>query len=428
MSAVVLIGAQWGDEGKGKIVDFFSEKVDVIVRFQGGNNAGHTLVVDNKKIILHLIPSGILWDKKVCIIGNGVVVDLPVLVKEIETLKNENLIPPDTKLYISDSAHIIFPYHKKIDILREKRNGVKIGTTGRGIGPAYEDKSARYGIRIGDIRNTENFKKRLANILEEKNEYIKCVFKEEPLSFDEIYDETIENFNKIKDFVTDTSILLNKYVREKKNILFEGAQGTLLDIDHGTYPFVTSSNTISANAAIGSGIAFQHIKKVIGVAKAYTTRVGNGPFPTELKDSLGDYIRDKGGEYGATTGRPRRCGWIDLVALKKSIMINGIDGIALTKIDVLNELEDINLCVAYEYNGSEIDYMPQDVDVLEKVKPIYRKFKGWKKDISKIRDGIDLPVETKDYLKFIEDFLEVKINIVSVGPERESNIVFESPF
>ena len=316
MSAVVLIGAQWGDEGKGKIVDFFSEKVDVIVRFQGGNNAGHTLVVDNKKIILHLIPSGILWDKKACIIGNGVVVDLPVLVKEIETLKNENLIPPDTKLYISDSAHIIFPYHKKIDILREKRNGVKIGTTGRGIGPAYEDKSARYGIRIGDIRNTENFKKRLANILEEKNEYIKCVFKEEPLSFDEIYDETIENFNKIKDFVTDTSILLNKYVREKKNILFEGAQGTLLDIDHGTYPFVTSSNTISANAAIGSGIAFQHIKKVIGVAKAYTTRVGNGPFPTELKDSLGDYIRDKGGEYGATTGRPRRCGWIDLVALK----------------------------------------------------------------------------------------------------------------
>ncbi|MCX7990855.1 MAG: adenylosuccinate synthase [Proteobacteria bacterium] len=428
MSAVVLVGAQWGDEGKGKIVDFFSEKVDVVVRFQGGNNAGHTLVVNNKKIILHLIPSGILWNNKVCVIGNGVVIDLPVLVKEIETLNSEKLIPENTKLYISDSAHVIFPYHKKIDVLREKKNGVKIGTTGRGIGPAYEDKSARYGIRVGELRNTENFKKRLSGILEEKNEYIKCVFKEEPLSFDEVYNETLENFNKIKDFVVDTGILLNKFFREKKNILFEGAQGTLLDIDHGTYPYVTSSNTVSANASIGSGIPFQNIKKVIGVVKAYTTRVGNGPFPTELKDSLGDYLRDRGGEYGATTGRPRRCGWIDLVALKKSIMINGIDGIALTKIDVLNELEDINVCIAYEYNGKEIDYMPQDIDILEKVKPIYRKFKGWKKDISQIRDGIDLPVETKDYLKFIEDFLEIKINIVSVGPEREANIVFESPF
>ncbi len=428
MNAVVLIGAQWGDEGKGKIVDFFSEKVDVIVRFQGGNNAGHTLVVNNKRIILHLIPSGILWNNKVCVIGNGVVLDLAVLVKEIETLKKEDLIPEDTKLFISDSAHVIFPYHKKIDILREKKNGVKIGTTGRGIGPAYEDKSARYGIRLGELTNTESFKKKLTNILEEKNDYIKYIFKETPLSFDEVYNETMENFDKIKDMVTDTGILLNKLIKNKKSVLFEGAQGTLLDLDHGTYPYVTSSNTISANAAIGSGIAFQNIKRVIGVAKAYTTRVGNGPFPTELTDSIGDYIRDRGGEYGATTGRPRRCGWIDLVALKKAIMINGIDGIVLTKIDVLNELEDINVCVGYEYKGLELDYMPQDVEILEKVKPIYREFKGWKKDISKIRDGLDLPVETKDYLKFIEDFLEVKINIVSVGPEREANIVFESPF
>lgn len=428
MNAVVLIGAQWGDEGKGKIVDFFSEKVDVIVRFQGGNNAGHTLVVNNKRIILHLIPSGILWNNKVCVIGNGVVLDLAVLVKEIETLKKEDLIPEDTKLFISDSAHVIFPYHKKIDILREKKNGVKIGTTGRGIGPAYEDKSARYGIRLGELTNTESFKKKLTNILEEKNDYIKYIFKETPLSFDEVYNETMENFDKIKDMVTDTGILLNKLIKNKKSVLFEGAQGTLLDLDHGTYPYVTSSNTISANAAIGSGIAFQNIKRVIGVAKAYTTRVGNGPFPTELTDSIGDYIRDRGGEYGATTGRPRRCGWIDLVALKKAIMINGIDGIVLTKIDVLNELEDINICVGYEYKGLELDYMPQDVEILEKVKPIYRKFKGWKKDISKIRDGLDLPVETKDYLKFIEDYLEVKINIVSVGPEREANIVFESPF
>lgn len=428
MSVVVLIGAQWGDEGKGKIVDFFSEKVDVVVRFQGGNNAGHTLVVNNKKIILHLIPSGILWDKKICVIGNGVVVDLSVLVNEIETLKQENLIPKDTKLYISESSHLILPYHKKIDILREKRNGIKIGTTGRGIGPAYEDKSARYGIRLGELANAEKFKERLKSILEEKNEYIKCVFKEEPLSFDEIYNETLRNYEKIKEYVTDTTILLNKFVREKKSILFEGAQGTLLDIDHGTYPYVTSSNTISANASIGSGIAYNNIKRVIGVVKAYTTRVGNGPFPTELKDSIGDYLRNRGGEFGATTGRPRRCGWIDLVALKKAIMINGIDGIALTKIDVLNDLDYINVCVAYDYMGSEIDYMPQDLEILEKVKPIYRKFKGWKKDISNIRDGIDLPVETKDYLKFIEDFLEVKIIIVSVGPEREANIVFESPF
>ncbi len=428
MSGVVLIGAQWGDEGKGKIVDFFSDRADVVVRFQGGNNAGHTLVVGDKKIILHLIPSGILWDNKTCIIGNGVVIDLNVLNKEIDSLRKENLIPENTRLFISESAHIIMPYHKKIDILREKCNATKIGTTGRGIGPAYEDKAARYGIRVGDLKNPSAFAKKLKAILEEKNKYMSCVFNEQPLGFDEVYSETIENFKKIADMVTDTSLLINKLAKEKKNILFEGAQGSLLDLDHGTYPFVTSSNTVSANAAIGSGISFQQIKKVIGVAKAYTTRVGNGPFPTELTGNLGEHIRNKGGEFGATTGRPRRCGWIDLVALKKSVMINGIDSLAITKVDVLNELETIKVCVAYDYKGTEIDYMPADIEELEQVKPIYREFKGWQRNISDIRDGIDLPIETKDYLKFIEDFLEVKITIVSVGPEREANVLFDSLF
>jgi len=429
MNGVVLIGAQWGDEGKGKIVDFFSERADIIVRFQGGNNAGHTIVVKDKQTILHLIPSGILWSGKVCVIGNGVVVDPKVLVEEYNKLKKDNLIPENTSLFVSASAHLIMPYHKIIDIAREKKAGdVKIGTTGRGIGPAYEDKVARNGIRVGDLLDADRLKRRLSTILEEKNKYLSAVLGEKELDFETVYQDCLSYAGQLAPMICDTTLLLNQYVKERKKILFEGAQGTLLDIDHGTYPYVTSSNTASANASLGSGVGMNAINRVVGVAKAYVTRVGNGPFPTEDKGSLGEYLRKKGNEYGATTGRPRRCGWIDLVALKKAVQINGLDSLVITKLDVLNELETIKVCVAYKLKGQEIDYMPLNAEDIEACEPVYREFSGWKKDLSKIRDSIELPVEAKDYLKFIEDFLETKIMIVSVGPERDENIVFGSIF
>jgi len=429
MNGVVLIGAQWGDEGKGKIVDFFSERADIIVRFQGGNNAGHTIVVKDKQTILHLIPSGILWSGKVCVIGNGVVVDPKVLVEEYNKLKKDNLIPENTSLFVSASAHLIMPYHKIIDIAREKKAGdVKIGTTGRGIGPAYEDKVARNGIRVGDLLDADRLKRRLSTILEEKNKYLSAVLGEKELDFETVYQDCLSYAGQLAPMICDTTLLLNQYVKERKKILFEGAQGTLLDIDHGTYPYVTSSNTASANASLGSGVGMNAINRVVGVAKAYVTRVGNGPFPTEDKGSLGEYLRKKGNEYGATTGRPRRCGWIDLVALKKAVQINGLDSLVITKLDVLNELETIKVCVAYKLKGQEIDYMPLNAEDIEACEPVYREFTGWKKDLSKIRDSIELPVEAKDYLKFIEDFLETKIMIVSVGPERDENIVFGSIF
>ncbi|GAB4435317.1 MAG: adenylosuccinate synthase [bacterium] len=429
MSGVVLVGAQWGDEGKGKIVDFFSERANVIVRFQGGNNAGHTIIVKDKKIILHLIPSGILWKDKVCVIGNGVVIDPEVFIKEYENLTKEDLIPKETSLFVSASAHLIMPYHKLIDIARERKAGEsKIGTTGRGIGPAYEDKVARTGIRVGDLLDSEKFKNRLASVLEEKNAYLKCVLGEKELDFEKICGDYLSYAEKMAPMICDTTQLLNQYVKERKKILFEGAQGTLLDIDHGTYPYVTSSNTAAANASLGSGVGFNTLSKVIGVTKAYTTRVGNGPFPTEERGDVGEYLRKRGNEFGATTGRPRRCGWIDLVALKKSVQINGIDSLVITKLDVLNDLDTIKVCIAYRYKGNEIDYLPLNAEDLESCEPVYREFSGWKKDLSGIRDSIDLPVEAKDYLKFIEDFLETKIMMVSVGPEREENIIFGNIF
>lgn len=429
MSGVVLVGAQWGDEGKGKIVDFFSQQADVIVRFQGGNNAGHTIMVKNKKIILHLIPSGILWNGKICVIGNGVVFDPKVFVEEYETLKKEGLLPETSSLFISSTAHLIMPYHKIIDIAREKKAADgKIGTTGRGIGPAYEDKVARNGIRVADLLDGKRFKNRLAMILEEKNNYLSLVLGERKLDLEAIYDEYMAYAQIIAPMICDTTLLLNQSVKERKRILFEGAQGTLLDVDHGTYPYVTSSNTAAANASLGSGVGLNNLNRVVGVAKAYVTRVGNGPFPTEDKGKLGDFLRERGNEYGATTGRPRRCGWIDLVALKKAVQINGIDSLAITKLDVLNDLETIKVCVAYRFKGKEIDYLPVDAYDLECCEPIYREFNGWQRDLSTIRDSIDLPVEAKDYLKFIEDFLETKIMLISVGPERNENIILGSIF
>lgn len=429
MNGVVLIGAQWGDEGKGKIVDFFSERADVIVRFQGGNNAGHTIVVKDKKTILHLIPSGILWAGKVCVIGNGVVVDPKVLVDEYNRLKEDNLIPDNTSLFISASAHLIMPYHKLIDTAREKKAGdVKIGTTGRGIGPAYEDKVARNGIRVGDLLDPDRLKRCLSAVLEEKNKYLSNVLGEKELDFDTIYNDCLSHASVLAPMICDTTLLLNQYIKERKKILFEGAQGTLLDVDHGTYPYVTSSNTVAANASLGSGVGLNVLNRVVGVAKAYVTRVGNGPFPTEDKGKLGEYLRQKGNEFGATTGRPRRCGWVDLVALKKAVQVNGLDSLVITKLDVLNDLDTIKVCVAYRLRGKEIDYVPLNAEDIEACEPIYREFNGWKKDLSKIRDGIELPVEAKDYLKFIEDFLEIKIIIVSVGPERDENIIFGTVF
>lgn len=429
MSGVVLVGAQWGDEGKGKIVDFFSQQADVIVRFQGGNNAGHTIMVKNKKIILHLIPSGILWNGKICVIGNGVVFDPKVFVEEYETLKKEGLLSETSSLFISSTAHLIMPYHKIIDIAREKKAADgKIGTTGRGIGPAYEDKVARNGIRVADLLDGKRFKNRLAMILEEKNNYLSLVLGERKLDLEAIYDEYMAYAQIIAPMICDTTLLLNQSVKERKRILFEGAQGTLLDVDHGTYPYVTSSNTAAANASLGSGVGLNNLNRVVGVAKAYVTRVGNGPFPTEDKGKLGDFLRERGNEYGATTGRPRRCGWIDLVALKKAVQINGIDSLAITKLDVLNDLETIKVCVAYRFKGKEIDYLPVDAYDLECCEPIYREFNGWQRDLSTIRDSIDLPVEAKDYLKFIEDFLETKIMLISVGPERNENIILGSIF
>lgn len=428
MVGVVLIGAQWGDEGKGKIVDFLAENANIIVRFQGGNNAGHTLVVNDQKIILHLIPSGILREDKICIIGNGVVIDPSVLFKELEILSANNLIPESTKLFISSSAHIIMPYHKLIDSIRESKASTKIGTTGRGIGPAYEDKVARNGIRVGDLIYPDLLKEKLKIILEEKNQYITKVLNCEPFDFNAVYEQSIKYGEMFKPYIADTVEYLNKCIKERKKILFEGAQGTMLDVDHGTYPFVTSSNTVAGNASIGGGVPVSAITKVVGVVKAYTTRVGNGPFPTEEKSDIGNFLREKGGEYGATTGRPRRCGWIDLVSLRRAIMLNGIDRIVITKLDVLNELDTIKVCVSYKYEDKEIDTIPYGLNQIEKCIPIYREFKGWKKDISHIRDGIDLPVEAKDYLKFIEDYLETKISLVSVGAERNENIVFENIF
>ncbi len=428
MSGIVLIGAQWGDEGKGKVVDLLSENADVVVRFQGGNNAGHTLVIKDKKIILHIIPSGALRENKICIIGNGVVIDPKVFFDELNQLKNNHLLPESTNIFISSSAHIIMPYHKIIDSIRETLTPTKIGTTGRGIGPAYEDKVARVGIRVGDLLFPDILKDRLKYILEEKNLYITKVLKGDPLDFNEVYEDAVSFGEKMRPYVCDTVELIHRLIKERKNILFEGAQGTMLDIDHGTYPFVTSSNTVAGNAAIGSGVSLSAITKVVGVVKAYTTRVGNGPFPTEEASEIGDYLRNKGGEYGATTGRPRRCGWIDLVAIRRAIMLNGIDRLVITKLDVLNELETIKVCVAYKYDNKETDIMPYGLNQLERCSPIYREFRGWKKNISDIRDGLDLPVEAKDYLKFIEDYLETKISIVSVGAERDANIIFENIF
>ncbi len=417
----VILGAQWGDEGKGKIVDLLSESADIVVRYQGGANAGHTVSFDGKTYVLHLLPSGIFHQNVICVIGNGVVIDPIALMNEIEMVKSAG-VDIKGRLLISHNAHLIMPYHKLLDKIYDQGED-KIGTTGRGIGPAYVDKYARVGIKVVDLLDREILCRKLRKNIEAKNEILEKIYGTTKLDVEKIINEYIEFDKKIDEFVTDTALYLNNAIKEKKKILLEGAQGALLDIDHGTYPFVTSSNPTAGGASTGSGIPPTKINGVIGIIKAYTTRVGEGPFPTELKNEIGDYIREKGFEFGATTGRPRRCGWLDLVSLKYSIMINGIDKLALTKIDVLSELDEIKICVSYEINGKKLKNFPTNPETLSKVTPIYETFKGWKKDLSNIGSYSELPSEAKEFIQAIEFFTGVEISIISIGADRKQTIL-----
>ncbi len=429
MACIVVVGTQWGDEGKGKIVDLLTADADVIVRFQGGNNAGHTIVFDGQKFILHLIPSGIFHQEKTCLIGNGVVIDPEVLLGEIENLEAKGVPVPPGHLYISERAHLIMPYHKAIDHGREAKKGkTKIGTTGRGIGPCYEDKIARRGIKVGDLLDADLFRAKLEEILEEKNFYLSQYLGREPLDFEEIYSRYLEMGQRLAPYVTNVSVELEKARAKGAKILFEGAQGTQLDIDHGTYPFVTSSNTVAGGACHGAGVGPTTIDFVLGICKAYTTRVGGGPFPTELFDETGNYMRERGGEFGSTTGRPRRCGWLDGVVLKEAVRLNGLSALAITKLDVLSGLNPLKVCVAYRLNGERVETFPANIREVERVEPIYEELPGWQEDISQVRRFEDLPQATKDYLRWIEEFAGVPIDIVSVGPARDQTIVLRNPF
>lgn len=428
MSCSLVLGAQWGDEGKGKVVDLFTEKADVVVRFSGGHNAGHTVVIKGEKYILHLIPSGIMHEEKINIIGNGVVIDPEALIEEMNDLKARGT-SFEGRFFISKRAHLIMPYHKIFDKHSEAKKGSKkIGTTGRGIGPSYADKMARVGLRICDLYDEEVLKEKVYQNVEEVNLIAERIHGIEPLDPQEVF----ENYKKygeiIKPYVAETSYMINKLYSEGKNIMLEGAQGTLLDVDHGTYPYVTSSNPTAGGAFTGTGLAPQSLNNVVGVLKAYTTRVGSGPFPTELENEIGQRLRDIGGEYGATTGRPRRCGWLDLVASKYAKMLSGINYIALTKLDVLTGFDKIKVCVGYEYNGKVFETFPPEIKILESLTPVYKEFDGWDEDISKVRKYEDLPDNAKKYLEFIKNELGVEYALISLGTDREETIILNEIF
>ncbi|AIQ96696.1 adenylosuccinate synthase [Prochlorococcus sp. MIT 0801] len=426
MANVVVIGAQWGDEGKGKITDLLSRSADVVVRYQGGVNAGHTIVVEDKVLKLHLIPSGILYPDTICLIGSGTVVDPKVMIKEIKMLEDNDIDISGLKL--ASTAHVTMPYHRLLDLaMEQKRGDQKIGTTGRGIGPTYADKSQRNGIRIIDLLSREKLQERLQVPLAEKNGLLQKIYGIEPLIIDEIIEEYLDYGKQLKKHIVDCNRTIHKAARKKKNILFEGAQGTLLDLDHGTYPYVTSSNPVSGGACIGAGVGPTLIDRVIGVAKAYTTRVGEGPFPTELQGSINDQLCDRGGEFGTTTGRRRRCGWFDGVIGKYSVEVNGLDCLAITKLDVLDELEEIEICVAYELDGKRIDYFPSSVEDFEKCNPIFTKLPGWRCSTENCRRLEDLPPAAMSYLRFLAELMEVPIAIVSLGANRDQTIVIEDP-
>jgi adenylosuccinate synthase len=426
LANVIVIGAQWGDEGKGKITDLLSRSADVIVRSQGGVNAGHTLVVNGKTFKLHLIPSGILYKDKECIIGSGTVVDPKVLLEEIAQLAKFNVSTEN--LMISQTAHVTMPYHRIIDQASEERRGKhKIGTTGRGIGPTYADKSERTGIRIIDLMNEDSLRQKLEWTINYKNVILEKLYDIAPLDPQSVIEEYIGYAEQLKPYVIDSSLKIYQAVQKRKNILFEGAQGTLLDLDHGTYPYVTSSSPIAGGACVGSGIGPTMIDRVIGVAKAYTTRVGEGPFPTEIGGEMGQYLCDRGAEFGTTTGRRRRCGWFDAVIGRYAVRINGLDCLAVTKLDILDELDEIKVCVAYELDGKTCHHFPGSAKEFARCQPIYKTVKGWKQSTVNCRTLEDLPKQALDYLKFLAELMEVPIAIVSLGASREQTIIVEDP-
>lgn len=423
MSAFIVLGAQWGDEGKGKMTDYLAEDANVVVRFQGGNNAGHTVVVGDKEYKLHLIPSGILYDDKLNVIGNGVVVDPKALFEEIDYLEGVGVNVTPEKLIISDRAQLIMPYHKVLDRLKEKARGKNdIGTTGKGIGPCYTDKFERCGIRMCDLMHEEVFTEKLKENIEMKNAYITKVLGGDALDFDSILKEYLEYGKKLRPFIQDTSVRVYDDIKADKTVLFEGAQGMLLDIDYGTYPYVTSSNTTAGGVANGVGIGPNMITNAVGITKAYTTRVGKGPFPTELMNETGEWIREKGHEFGVTTGRARRCGWLDLVIVKTACRVSGLTSLAITKIDTLAGLEKIKVCVGYKFNGKVIDYFPASLEDLAACEPVYEEFDGWGDEVADARSYDELPENAKKYLKRIEEFTGTDISIVSVGPKRDQTM------
>ena len=424
MANTVIIGAQWGDEGKGKIVDMLSAQSQVIVRFQGGNNAGHTIKFKGEETILHLIPSGILHDGKICLIGNGVVLDPAVFLSEVDHLAARGIDVAPTRLGISKKTHLIMPYHKSLDKAREaKRAGHKIGTTGRGIGPCYEDKAARVGLRAGDLADPGLVREKVRHALLEKNVLLRDLYKFEPLDENAVCDELLGLAPRLLPYLTDVDARIHETMLAGQNVLFEGAQGIHLDIDHGTYPFVTSSNTVAGNAAAGSGVAPGTLNRIVGIVKAYTTRVGSGPFPTELLDDTGSYLRTKGHEFGATTGRPRRCGWLDAVVLRETVRLNGLTDIALTKLDVLQNLPALQICVAYELDGKRLEYLPQGEGALGRVTPVYEELPGFEDDISECTAFEELPGTVQGYIRRIEELSGVKVSMISVGADRRQTIV-----
>ncbi|GAX59596.1 adenylosuccinate synthase [Candidatus Scalindua japonica] len=422
MANTCVIGLQWGDEGKGKIIDILAKDFDIIVRYQGGGNAGHTLLIGDEKFIFHLIPSGILHKNKKCVIGNGIVLDPNLFLNEIEGLAEKN-INVDGNLFISDRAHVVFPYHKKLDLLQEKQKGNSmIGTTGRGIGPCYTDKISREGIRVAELLHKEQFKEKLKKNVEEKNRIFVNLYNDEPVSWEDIYEEYCAYAEKMAPFVCDTVDLMARAINDNSKILFEGAQGALLDVDFGTYPFTTSSNAAAGGVSSGIGVSPKQVHNIIGITKAYTTRVGSGPFPTEIEGEQGEHIRKKGGEFGSTTGRPRRCGWFDAVAIQHSVRISGVDSLIVTKLDVLDDQETIKICTGYKNNGTLYNTFPADINILNNCELIYEEVSGWCEDTSGIRSEKNLPEKAVDYIKTLEEIVGVKVKMVSVGPERSQII------
>lgn len=428
MSTVVLIGAQWGDEGKGKVTDFLARQADMIVRYQGGNNAGHTVVVDDRVFKLHLIPSGILYGEKQCLIGNGVVIDPGVLLEELDGLEKQGITT--AQLRISPRAHVIFPYHRSIDQAEEECKGNrKIGTTNRGIGPAYTDKASRVGIRVIDLLDREELEEKLRYVVESKNKLLAGVYDSgEQFDHRQVLEQYSNYADRLRKYVADVSVLVNRAIDQGKKLLFEGAQGTLLDLDHGTYPYVTSSHPVAAAACLGTGMGPTRINTVIGVAKAYITRVGEGPFPTELHDELGDRIRERGHEFGTTTGRPRRCGWYDAVIARYAARINGLKYLAITKLDVLSGLDTLKICVGYRYKDEIIDEFPASLKMMAQCRPVYREFPGWQEDISGVSDFSRLPQNARDYIRHLEELSGVPVAIVGVGPSRAQTLVLKEIF